>query len=42
MSQQGIFYIGVGISLLCALGLFFTITEMRRLGREADNRAVRQ
>lgn len=42
MTQQGIFFIGLGISILCALGLFFTIVEMRRLGREADERAVRR
>jgi len=39
MSGMGIFLVGLGVSTLCLFGLYFTIAELRRLGRESDNRA---
>lgn len=41
MSPLGIFIIGVGVTLLVLGGVYFTVVEMSRLGREADERASR-
>ncbi len=39
MSGMAIFFVGLGVSALCLFGLYFTITETSRLGRESDARA---
>lgn len=39
MSGMGIFLVGLGVSTLCLFGLYFTMTEISRLGRESDERA---
>ena len=38
MSAMAILVVGVGVSTLCLFGLYFTISEMSRLGRESDDR----
>jgi hypothetical protein len=38
MSTMGIFLIGLGVSTLCLFGLYFTMVEIGRLGRESDGR----
>ena len=40
MSGWILFVTGLMVSLMCLAGLFFTIVEVRRLGREADERAL--
>ncbi|MDP1572120.1 MAG: hypothetical protein Q8L86_19155 [Vicinamibacterales bacterium] len=35
---MGIFLVGLGVSTLCLFGLYFTIAEMSRLGRNSDGR----
>lgn len=39
MSGMAIFFVGLGVSALCLFGLYFTITDISRLGRESDERA---
>ena len=39
MSGMAIFLVGVGVSTLCLFGLYFTVAEISRLGRESDARA---
>ena len=39
MSGMAIFFIGLGVSALCLLGLYFTVADISRLGRESDARA---
>jgi hypothetical protein len=39
MSALGIFLVGLFVSTLCLFGIYFTITELSRLGRESDDRA---
>ena len=39
MSGMPIFLVGLGVSALCLFGLYFTITDISRLGRESDERA---
>lgn len=39
MSAMGIFLVGLFVSALCLFGLYFTITEVSRLGRESGRRA---
>ena len=39
MSVWILFVTGVMVSLMCLGGLVFTIVEVRRLGREAEERA---
>ena len=39
MSALGIFLVGLFVSTLCLFGIYFTITELSRLGRESDGRA---
>jgi len=39
MSGMAIFFVGLGVSALCLFGLYFTITDISRLGRESDARA---
>lgn len=39
MSATTIFFVGFGVSTLCFLGLYFTITEISRLGRGSEVRA---
>ena len=41
MSAWMLFAAGLTVSLMCLAGLVFTIVEVRRLGREADERAAR-
>lgn len=36
---MAIFLVGLGVSTLCLFGLYFTISEISRLGRESDQRA---
>ena len=38
MSATGIFLVGLVVSLLCLFGLYFTIAEISRLGRDSDAR----
>lgn len=38
MSAMGIFLVGLGVSTLYLFGLYFTIAEISRLGRESDVR----
>jgi hypothetical protein len=40
MSGWILFFIGLTVSSICLAGLVFTIVEVRRLGREADERAL--
>ena len=42
MSGWIVFFIGLTVSSICLAGLAFTVVEMRRLGRQADERAPRQ
>jgi len=42
MSGMAIFLVGLGVSALCLFGLYFTIAETSRLGRESDSRAQRR
>ncbi len=39
MSAMGIFLVGLFVSTLCFLGLYFTMTELSRVGRKPDGRA---
>ena len=39
MSALGIFLVGLFVSTLCLFGIYFTITELSRLGRKSDDRA---
>lgn len=39
MSALGIFLVGLAVSSLCLFGLYFTIAEIKRLGRDSDARA---
>ena len=40
MSDFTIFLIGLSVSVITFVGVVFTLIEMKRLGREADERAV--
>lgn len=40
MSGWILFATGLMVSLMCLAGLVFTIVEVRRLGREAEERAT--
>jgi len=40
MSDATIFLIGLSVSAITFVGVVFTIVEMKRLGREYDERAV--
>ena len=40
MSAWMLFAAGLVVSLMCLAGLVFTIVEVRKLGREADERAL--
>lgn len=42
MSGMGIFLVGLSVSALCVFGLYFSIAELSRLGRESDVRAHRR
>ena len=42
MSGWILFFIGLPVSSICLAGLAFTVVELRRLGREADERAPRK
>jgi hypothetical protein len=42
MSVMAIFLVGLGVSALCLFGLYFTITEVSRLGRESDRSPARR
>jgi hypothetical protein len=39
MPAMGIFLVGLFVSSLCSFGLYFTVTELSRAGRESDDRA---
>jgi len=39
MSAMAIFLVGFFVSTLCLFGIYFTITELSRLGHESDRRA---
>lgn len=38
MSAMAIFLVGLAVSTLCLFGLYFTIAEISRLGRDSDAR----
>ncbi|MBP7778825.1 MAG: hypothetical protein KA371_17045 [Acidobacteria bacterium] len=38
MSALTILVIGIGVSALCGFGLYYTISEVGRLAREAERR----
>lgn len=38
MSAMTIFVVGLAVSSLCLFGLYFTVAEIRRLGRDSDDR----
>lgn len=40
MSDFTIFLIGLSVSVITLVGVVFTIVEMKKLGREADERAA--
>jgi len=40
MSDATIFLIGLSVSVITFVGVVFTIVDMKRLGRESDERAV--
>jgi hypothetical protein len=40
MSTLTIFIVGSGVSLLCLLGLIFSVLEMKRLGEGGGSRAL--
>ena len=42
MSGWILFFVGLIVSSICLAGLAFSVVEMRRLGREADERAPRK
>lgn len=39
MSAMGIFLVGLFVSTLCSFGLYFTLTELSRVGHASDERA---
>lgn len=38
MSALSILYVGLAVSALCAFGLYYTISEVGRLTRQAERR----
>lgn len=38
MSAMAIFFVGLFVTALCLFGLYFSIAEINRLGRDSDMR----